>query len=94
MVLPQRDLEELSKGFWSRYKVSWPAFIEPVDLVTCRAAKQIARRMLVLEDLLKVKTLALERVASRRQQTVAGTDLTIVGDAQKDNPLNPTVENY
>ena len=77
-VLPQAELDSLSDQFHKRYKLQWPADIEPSDALTSRLSREMERRTLSLISLESVKTLAhYHSRAPKKIQVSQGVNLQL-----------------
>ena len=71
-VLPSAELESLQTVFHKRYKLSWPADIEPSDLLVSRITREIDKRSMSLISLDSVRTLAHHQQSSRKKISLGG----------------------
>ena len=71
-VLPSAELESLQTIFHKRYKLAWPADIEPSDLLVSRITREIEKRGLSLISLDSVRTLAHYQQSSRKKISLGG----------------------
>ena len=58
--------------------MSWPAEIYPGDALISKTRKQVERRMLTVEDMLKIKTLSHQVTQTQKKTQIPGTSIQVV----------------
>ncbi len=70
-LLPDRDLTDLSRAFWYRYKQTFPPTIDPSDLVVSRLVREIRKRLLSVRDLAWVKPMSHQLTSARKRTKIS-----------------------
>ena len=92
-LLPQPDLDDLDNRFWSRYKVRYPAWVKPGDLLVSRLSREIGKRLLTVQDVWKTRTL-LHQKRSKQKKTVVGEVTLMMGEAEEPDPVTHDLGTY
>ena len=82
VLLPQLELDGLDAYFWARYKVRYPAWVRPSDLLISRLSREIGKRLLSIHDIWKTRSLLHQKKSKQKKQKVG--DVEIVTGEQED----------
>ena len=87
-MLPQTELDDMSKKHYVRYEMTWPPEVAPGDMLVSRISKELTKRLLGVADVWKIKTQAMQLKATRKKTKVGELELTYGetenGEQQKD----------
>ena len=64
------ESREIGDQFWTRYKVSYPPHLEPADAGVSRLSREITKKLLIVRDVNKWRTM-LHQVHARRNDAAA-----------------------
>ena len=71
-LLPQPQLDDIADVFFRRYRVTYPAYVTPSDMVVSRLSKELEKRALTMRDIWKVKSQAQFQRANRKKTSIGG----------------------
>ena len=72
-LLGTPELDNLKSYFWKRYHVVYPANIEPSDFLVSRVHKEMAKRLLQVHSVYKVRNWTHQLKAERKKQKLNDT---------------------
>ena len=67
-LLDSTTLQDQRELFYARYKVKYPAWIEPSDFLVSRIYKELSKRLLQVHSVWKTKSLGYQMKAERKRQ--------------------------
>ena len=67
-LLDSTTLQTQREVFYARYKVKYPAWIEPSDVLVSRIYKELSKRLLQVYSAWKTKSLGYQMKAERKRQ--------------------------
>ena len=91
-LLAASVLDDMEARHWARYKTTWPPEIAPADTLISRIARELEKRTLSVQMVLKVRTQAHQQRDVRKRTRVAeGLEMV---SAVVDRDAAPSLHNY
>ena len=91
-LLQASVLDDIEARHWARYKTTWPPEIAPADTLVFRIAREIEKRTLSVQMVLKVRTQAHQQRDVRKRTRVAEGLEMVSAAAERD--ATPSLHNY
>ena len=93
VLLPQVELDGLDAHFWARYKVRYPAWVRPSDLLISRLSREIGKRLLSIHDIWKTRSLLHQKKSKQKKQKVGDVEIT-TGEPEDPEHVSRDVGTY
>jgi len=92
-ILPQEQLDDLADKFFARYRMYFPSFVMPSDLVISRIYKEITKKLLTFRDVWKIKSQGQLLKATRKKTIIADGLEMVQGDVEGESEIK-TIREY
>jgi hypothetical protein len=93
-LLSSGILDDLNTRFWKRYHTRIATELEPSDFLISRLSKELAKRLLQVHPVYKVKTLTHQLRAERKRQKIGAGLEFVHSEALAGDEPSHTVTNY
>ncbi|CAE7194368.1 unnamed protein product [Symbiodinium sp. CCMP2592] len=70
-ILADSELRTLKEAFWIRYKLRFPAEVQPSDATVSRISRELSKRMLCIYDVWRVRSLQFQLGTSQKRRKLA-----------------------
>ncbi|CAE7218895.1 FCPB [Symbiodinium sp. CCMP2592] len=70
-ILADSELRTLKEAFWIRYKLRFPAEVQPSDATVSRISRELSKRMLCIYDVWRVRSLQSQLGTSQKRRKLA-----------------------
>ncbi|CAE7676818.1 unnamed protein product [Symbiodinium sp. CCMP2592] len=70
-MLADSELRTLKEAFWIRYKLRFPAEVQPSDATVSRISRELSKRMLCIYDVWRVRSLQFQLGTSQKRRKLA-----------------------
>ena len=91
-LLQASVLDDIEARHWARYKMTWPPEIAPADTLVSRVVRELEKRTLSVQMVLKVRTQAHQQRDVRKRTRVAEGLEMVSAAAERD--AAPSLHNY
>ena len=93
VLLTQPELDSLDGHFWMRYKVRYPSWVRPSDLLISRLSREIGKRLLSIHDVWKTRSL-LHQKKSKPKKSQIGDVQILTGETEENQVVSRDLGTY
>jgi hypothetical protein len=93
-LLPQPDLDDLVRQFWSRYHIRYAPSVEPSDLLISRLSKEMDKRLLTIRSIWQTRTMNHQLRTDRKRQKITETIDLVEKESEADVQISKTLNMY
>ena len=92
-LLEDGELRNVKQSFWKRYRLRFPSEVHPADSLLSRVSREIAKRMLRVYPIWKVRNLQFQLTTVQKKRRVGGNLWTEEVEAEDTGVHDETDEN-
>ena len=91
-MLGDSELRDVETAFWQRYKLRFPSEVHPSDTVVSRVSRELAKRMLCVFNIWKVKNLQFQLTTVQKKRKLG--DNLYTDEAETEELVSKDAETY